>query len=239
MRIIDLLDPRSIELQGQATDKKDVLNKMVSLMVQSGKIADEETYRKGVFAREDESTTGIGEGIAIPHCKSDAVKAPGLAAMTAVQALIRQEGGVVLVNEGEVIDRMPLVVGGLMSDQPGEVVIDQLSHLHKTAFEELGVNRDIDPIMGELQRMTQFKDKSAKHADNINAGLFTYPVLMASDILLYQADVVPVGVDQMQHLEITRDIAMRFNNIYGDVFTIPEPYIGKVGAKIMRERQEI
>jgi len=81
MRIIDLLDPRSIELQGQATDKKDVLNKMVSLMVQSGKIADEETYRKGVFAREDESTTGIGEGIAIPHCKSDAVKAPGLAAM--------------------------------------------------------------------------------------------------------------------------------------------------------------
>ena len=81
--------------------------------------------------------------------------------------------------------------------------------------------------------MTQFKDKSAKHADNINAGLFTYPVLMAADILLYQADVVPVGVDQMQHLEITRDIAERFNNIYGDVFTVPEAYIGKVGAKIM------
>lgn len=81
--------------------------------------------------------------------------------------------------------------------------------------------------------MTQFKDKSAKHADNINAGLFTYPVLMAADILLYQADVVPVGVDQMQHLEITRDIAERFNNIYGNVFTIPEAYIGKVGAKIM------
>ena len=87
--------------------------------------------------------------------------------------------------------------------------------------------------MGELQRMTQFKDKSAKHADNINAGLFTYPVLMAADILLYQADVVPVGKDQMQHLEITRDIAQRFNSIYGDVFTIPEAYIGKVGAKIM------
>ena len=87
--------------------------------------------------------------------------------------------------------------------------------------------------MGELNRMTQFKDKAAKHADNINAGLFTYPVLMAADILLYQADVVPVGVDQMQHLELTRDIAERFNNIYGDVFTIPEPYIGKVGAKIM------
>ena len=87
--------------------------------------------------------------------------------------------------------------------------------------------------MGELNRMTQFKDKAAKHADNINAGLFTYPVLMAADILLYQADVVPVGIDQMQHLEITRDIAIRFNNIYGDVFTIPEAYIGKVGAKIM------
>lgn len=87
--------------------------------------------------------------------------------------------------------------------------------------------------MGEMNRMTQFKDKSAKHADNINVGLFTYPVLMASDILLYQADVVPVGIDQMQHLEIARDIAQRFNNIYGDVFTIPEPFVGKVGAKIM------
>ena len=87
--------------------------------------------------------------------------------------------------------------------------------------------------MGELNRMTQFKDKSAKHADNINAGLFTYPTLMAADILLYQADVVPVGIDQMQHLELTRDLAERFNNIYGDVFTIPEAYIGKVGAKIM------
>lgn len=87
--------------------------------------------------------------------------------------------------------------------------------------------------MGELNRMTQFKDKAAKHADNINAGLYTYPVLMAADILLYQADVVPVGIDQMQHLELTRDIATRFNNIYGDVFTIPEAYIGKVGAKIM------
>ena len=87
--------------------------------------------------------------------------------------------------------------------------------------------------MGELNRMTQFKDKAAKHADNINAGLFTYPVLMAADILLYQTDVVPVGVDQLQHLEICRDIAQRFNGIYGDVFTIPEPYIGKVGAKVM------
>lgn len=85
---------------------------------------------------------------------------------------------------------------------------------------------------GELSRMTQFKDKSAKHADNVNAGLFTYPSLMAADILLYQADVVPVGKDQMQHLEITRDIAQRFNAIYGDVFTIPEPYLGKTGAHI-------
>lgn len=87
--------------------------------------------------------------------------------------------------------------------------------------------------MGELNRMTQFKDKSAKHADNINAGLFTYPVLMAADILLFQADVVPVGKDQLQHLEITRDIAQRFNGVYGDVFTIPEPFIGKAGAKVM------
>lgn len=87
--------------------------------------------------------------------------------------------------------------------------------------------------MGELNRMTQFKDKSAKHADNINAGLYTYPVLMAADILLYQTDVVPIGADQKQHLEITRDIAERFNNIYGDVFTMPEAYIGKVGARIM------
>lgn len=86
---------------------------------------------------------------------------------------------------------------------------------------------------GELSRMTQFKDKSAKHADNINAGLYTYPVLMAADILLYQSDLVPVGEDQRQHLEITRDIAERFNNIYGDVFTMPEGFIPKVGARIM------
>jgi len=87
--------------------------------------------------------------------------------------------------------------------------------------------------MGELSRMTQFKDKAAKHADNINAGLFDYPVLMASDILLYQADVVPVGIDQKQHLELTRDVAERFNSIYGDVFTIPEIYLGKTGRKVM------
>ena len=86
---------------------------------------------------------------------------------------------------------------------------------------------------GEMARMTQFKDKSAKHADNVNVGLFSYPVLMAADILLYKPDFVPVGADQKQHLEIARDIAVRFNNLYGDVFTIPEPYIPKVGARIM------
>ena len=104
---------------------------------------------------------------------------------------------------------------------------------HVSGHAELAWILNCFTYMGELNRMTQFKDKAAKHADNINAGLFTYPVLMAADILLYQADVVPVGIDQMQHLELTRDIAERFNNIYGDVFTIPEAYIGKVGAKIM------
>lgn len=104
---------------------------------------------------------------------------------------------------------------------------------HVSGHAELAWILNCFTYMGELNRMTQFKDKSAKHADNINAGLFTYPVLMAADILLYQTDVVPVGKDQLQHLEITRDIAQRFNGVYGDVFTIPEPYIGKVGAKIM------
>lgn len=104
---------------------------------------------------------------------------------------------------------------------------------HVSAHAELAWILNCFTYMGELQRMTQFKDKAAKHADNINAGLFTYPVLMAADILLFQADLVPVGIDQMQHLEITRDIAQRFNGIYGDVFTIPEAYIGKSGAKIM------
>ncbi len=86
---------------------------------------------------------------------------------------------------------------------------------------------------GELSRMTQFKEKSAKHADNINAGLFSYPVLMTADILLYKPDLVPVGADQKQHLEIARDIAIRFNHIYGDVFTVPDAYIPKVGARVM------
>ena len=105
------------------------------------------------------------------------------------------------------------------------------SHVHQHA--ELSWLLGCTTYMGELSRMTQFKDKSAKHADNINAGLFDYPVLMASDILLYQTDIVPVGADQKQHVEICRDIAQRFNGIYGDVFTIPEPYIPKATAKIM------
>ncbi len=104
---------------------------------------------------------------------------------------------------------------------------------HVSGHAELAWILNCFTYMGELNRMTQFKDKSAKHADNINAGLFTYPVLMAADILLYQTDVVPVGKDQLQHLELTRDLAQRFNAVYGDVFTIPEPYLGKAGAKIM------
>ena len=104
---------------------------------------------------------------------------------------------------------------------------------HVSGHAELGWILDCFTYMGELQRMTQFKAKSAAHADNINAGLFTYPVLMAADILLYQTNLVPVGVDQKQHLELCRDIAQRFNAIYGDVFTIPEGYIPKVGSKIM------
>jgi tryptophanyl-tRNA synthetase len=103
---------------------------------------------------------------------------------------------------------------------------------HVSAHAELAWILNCFTYMGELNRMTQFKDKAAKHTDNVNAGLYTYPVLMAADILLYQADLVPVGADQKQHLEICRDIAARFNGIYGDVFTIPEPYIAKTGAKI-------
>ena len=104
---------------------------------------------------------------------------------------------------------------------------------HVSAHAELSWVLSCYTMFGELSRMTQFKDKSAKNADNINAGLFTYPSLMAADILLYQADLVPVGGDQKQHVELTRDIANRFNGIYGDVFTIPEPFIPKVGARIM------
>lgn len=103
---------------------------------------------------------------------------------------------------------------------------------HVPAHSQLAWVLNCYTMFGELSRMTQFKDKSAKNADNINAGLFTYPVLMAADILIYQADMVPVGEDQRQHVEICRDIANRFNGIYGDVFKVPEPYIAKVGARI-------
>ena len=105
------------------------------------------------------------------------------------------------------------------------------SHVHEHA--ELGWIHNCFTMFGELSRMTQFKDKSAKHAENINGGLFTYPALMAADILLYQADYVPVGEDQKQHCELTRDVAIRFNNLYGPTFTVPDPYIPKVGARIM------
>ena len=104
---------------------------------------------------------------------------------------------------------------------------------HVPAHARLGWILNCYTQFGELSRMTQFKDKSAKHADNINAGLFGYPVLMAADILLYQAKQVPVGDDQKQHLELTRDVATRFNNLYGPVFTVPEPMIPPVGARIM------
>ena len=104
---------------------------------------------------------------------------------------------------------------------------------HVPAHAELGWVLNCYTMFGELSRMTQFKDKSAKNADNINGGLFTYPALMAADILLYQPDFIPVGSDQKQHVELTRDIAERFNHIYGDVFKVPEPYIPKVGSRVM------
>lgn len=104
---------------------------------------------------------------------------------------------------------------------------------HVPAHAELAWILNCYTMFGELSRMTQFKDKSAKHANNVNAGLFTYPVLMAADILLYQTDVVPVGIDQKQHVELARDIAVRFNGVYSDTFTVPEPIISKTGKKIM------
>ena len=108
---------------------------------------------------------------------------------------------------------------------------------HVPAHAQLGWVLDCYTMFGELSRMTQFKDKSAKHADNVNAGLFTYPALMAADILLYQTDLVPVGEDQKQHVELARNIVQRFNGVYGDVFTMPDAYIPKVGARIMSLNQ--
>ena len=123
---------------------------------------------------------------------------------------------------------MQYIAAGL---DPEKNIIYYQSHVPQHA--ELSWVLNCFTYMGELNRMTQFKEKSQTHADNINAGLFTYPVLMAADILLYQTDLVPVGEDQRQHLEITRNIATRFNGIYGDVFKIPEAYIGKVGARVI------
>ncbi len=120
-----------------------------------------------------------------------------------------------------------LLASGL---DPAKSVLFFQSHVHQHA--ELAWLLNCYTYMGEMSRMTQFKDKSAKHADNINCGLFTYPVLMAGDILLYQANLVPVGKDQTQHLEICRDIAQRVNGLYGNVFTIPEGYYSKVGARV-------
>ena len=114
---------------------------------------------------------------------------------------------------------------------PEKSLVFVQSHVHTHA--EMGWVLCCSALMGELGRMTQFKDKSAKHADNINAGLFTYPVLMAGDILLYQADYVPVGQDQRQHLEFTRNLAERFNHFYGKVFKVPDGYFPKAGAKVM------
>ena len=104
---------------------------------------------------------------------------------------------------------------------------------HVPAHAELGWILNCYTMFGELSRMTQFKDKSAKNADNINGGLFTYPALMAADILLYQPDLVPVGDDQKQHVELTRDVAQRFNNLYGETFKVPETFVPKVGARVM------
>ena len=120
-----------------------------------------------------------------------------------------------------------LLASGL---DPEKSVLFFQSHVHQHA--EMGWLLNCYTYMGEMSRMTQFKDKSAKHADNINCGLFTYPVLMAGDILLYQANLVPVGKDQTQHLEICRDIANRVNGIYGSVFTVPEGYYSKTGASV-------
>ena len=139
---------------------------------------------------------------------------------------VRQEAKVLRKNA---IDLLALFLAAGIDPKKSPVFFQS----HVPAHVQLSWVLNCNTYMGELSRMTQFKDKSRKHADNINAGLFTYPVLMAADILLYQADLVPVGEDQKQHLEITRDIAKRFNNAYSETFKIPEPYIPKVGARIM------
>ncbi|MEL7602745.1 MAG: tryptophan--tRNA ligase [Bacillota bacterium] len=127
------------------------------------------------------------------------------------------------------IETMALLIACGITPETSTVFIQS----HVSAHAELAWVLSCNTYMGELSRMTQFKDKSARHADNVNAGLFTYPVLMASDILLYQAHYVPVGADQKQHVELTRDVALRFNKAYGETFTVPEPYIPQVGGRVM------
>ncbi|MFQ1004474.1 tryptophan--tRNA ligase [Gilliamella sp. CG22] len=127
------------------------------------------------------------------------------------------------------LDTMALYLACGIDPQKSTIFVQS----HVPAHAELGWALNCYTYFGELSRMTQFKDKSSRHAENINAGLFDYPVLMAADILLYQANLVPVGDDQKQHLELSRDIAMRFNALYGDIFTVPEPFIPKVGARVM------
>ncbi len=136
-------------------------------------------------------------------------------------------------NDPEVLHRRTLeqlaqyIASGL---DPKKNIVYIQSHVAQHA--ELSWILGCYSMMGELNRMTQFKDMSRKHSDNLNAGIFTYPVLMAADILLYQSDLVPVGEDQKQHVELARNIAVRFNGVYGDVFKLPEPFIPKVGARI-------
>jgi len=139
---------------------------------------------------------------------------------------VRQDAGILRKRARDLLQ-----VYIAMGLNPDRAVIYFQSHVPGHA--ELGWILNCFTYMGELSRMTQFKEKSQKNEDNINAGLFTYPVLMAADILLYKTDLVPIGDDQRQHLEICRDIAQRFNNIYGDIFTIPEAYFPKIGARIM------
>ncbi|MCL2718233.1 MAG: tryptophan--tRNA ligase [Lachnospiraceae bacterium] len=138
---------------------------------------------------------------------------------------IRQEAAALRSGARNIL--MLYIAAGL---DPEKACIYYQSHV--PAHSELAWILNCFTYMGELNRMTQFKDKSAKHEANLNAGLYTYPILQAADILLYQADLVPIGKDQKQHIELCRDIAQRFNAIYGDVFTVPEAYFGKAGAKI-------
>lgn len=139
---------------------------------------------------------------------------------------VRQDPATLRKNARNLL--MQYIAAGL---NPEKNVIYYQSHV--SAHAELAWILNCYTYMGELSRMTQFKEKSSKHGENINAGLFTYPALMAADILLFQTDLVPVGADQKQHLELARDIATRFNGLYGDTFKVPEPYISKVGARVM------